>query len=47
VAQVCSRLEKQPAAADHARAAEIGEIGDPRKKMRTGLQKLKSARIPQ
>jgi hypothetical protein len=47
-AQVCSRLGKRPAvAADHARAAETGEIGDPRKKTRTGLQKLKSARIPQ
>jgi hypothetical protein len=39
-------LGKRPAAVDHARAAETEEIGDSRKKTRTGLQNLKSAGTP-
>jgi hypothetical protein len=40
------RLGKQPAAVDHARAAETEELGDPRKKTRTGLQKSQKCRDP-
>jgi hypothetical protein len=40
------RLGKQPAAVDHARAAETEEVGDPRKKTRVDLQNLKSAGTP-
>jgi hypothetical protein len=40
------RLGKWPAAVDHARAVETEEIGDPRKKMRTDLQNLKSTGTP-
>jgi hypothetical protein len=40
------RLGKRPAVVDHARAAETEEIGDSRKKTRTGLQNLKSAGTP-
>jgi hypothetical protein len=43
---VCSRLGKRPVAVDHARAVETEELGDPSKKTRTGLQKLKSAGTP-
>jgi hypothetical protein len=40
------RLGKRLAAVVHARAAETEEVGDPRKKMRTDLQNLKSAGTP-
>jgi hypothetical protein len=40
------RLGKRPAVVVHARAAETEEVGDPRKKMRTDLQNLKSAGTP-
>jgi hypothetical protein len=46
VAQICNRLGKRPAVVDHAHAAETEELEDQRKKMRTSLQKLKSAGTP-
>jgi hypothetical protein len=46
VVQTCRPLEKRPAMAGHARAAEAGEIRDSRKMMEDPNAKSKKARDP-